>query len=108
VTQIVDDESEVCFRVRAQIEGQDQVGEIGGEKWRFGPSYVGTPERLIEELGADQAIAAADALLVTIPNQLGVDLNLRSLAVLKEIRQALMWDQAGVSVGASACLSPTR
>ncbi len=84
------------------IEGKDQVGQVGGEKWRFGRSYIGSPERLIEELGADQAIAAADTLLVTIPNQLGVDFNLRSLAAIKQIGEALGWDRADVAVGASA------
>jgi alkanesulfonate monooxygenase SsuD/methylene tetrahydromethanopterin reductase-like flavin-dependent oxidoreductase (luciferase family) len=102
IIPIVDDESEMYFGVRSQIEGQDQVGQVGGEKWRFGRSYIGTPERLIEELGRDQAIAAADTLLVTIPNQLGVDFNLRSLAAIKQIGEALGWDRADVSVAASA------
>jgi alkanesulfonate monooxygenase SsuD/methylene tetrahydromethanopterin reductase-like flavin-dependent oxidoreductase (luciferase family) len=102
IIPIVDDESEMYFGVRSQIEGQDQVGQVGGEKWRFGRSYIGTPERLIDELGKDQAIAAADTLLVTIPNQLGVDFNLRSLAAIKQIGEALGWDREGVSVGASA------
>ncbi|MFT7711596.1 LLM class flavin-dependent oxidoreductase [Clavibacter tessellarius] len=102
IIPIVDDESEAYFGVRSQIEGKDQVGQVGGEKWRFGRSYIGTPERLIEELGADQAIAAADTLLVTIPNQLGVDFNLRSLAAIKGIGEALGYDRADVAVGASA------
>ncbi|MWJ14280.1 LLM class flavin-dependent oxidoreductase, partial [Clavibacter michiganensis subsp. michiganensis] len=78
--------------VRSQIEGQDQVGQVGGEKWRFGRSYIGTPERLIDELGKDQAIAAADTLLVTIPNQLGVAYCTTMLeSIVKDVAPALGW-----------------
>ena len=52
---------------------QDQVGFIDGGKARFGKTYAGEPEQLIEQLARDEAIAAADTLLLTIPNQLGVD-----------------------------------
>lgn len=38
----------------------------------FGRSYAAEPERLIEELKADEAIAEADTLLDTLPNQRGV------------------------------------
>ena len=41
----------------------------------FGRSYAAEPEVLVKELGADEAIAAADTLLVTVPNTLGVDYN---------------------------------
>jgi alkanesulfonate monooxygenase SsuD/methylene tetrahydromethanopterin reductase-like flavin-dependent oxidoreductase (luciferase family) len=52
---------------------EDQVGYIDGGIARFGKTYAGEPEALIEELAQDEAIAAADTLLLTIPNQLGVD-----------------------------------
>jgi alkanesulfonate monooxygenase SsuD/methylene tetrahydromethanopterin reductase-like flavin-dependent oxidoreductase (luciferase family) len=52
---------------------QDQVGFIDGGKARFGKTYAGEPDVLIEQLAQDEAIAAADTLLLTIPNQLGVD-----------------------------------
>lgn len=39
----------------------------------FGRSYAAEPDKLIEQLKADTAIEAADTLLLTIPNQLGVD-----------------------------------
>ena len=39
---------------------------------------------------------------MTTSNQLGVDFNLRSLAAIKEIGQALGWDRSEASVGASA------
>src|SRR6478609_3161264 len=55
--------------------GQDQVGHIDGGIARFGKSYAGEPDQLIKELAEDEAIAAADSLLLTVPNQLGVDYN---------------------------------
>ena len=39
----------------------------------FGRSYAAEPDALIEQLEQDEAIAEADTLLLTIPNQLGVD-----------------------------------
>src|SRR5215217_152197 len=59
--------------------GQDQVGYLDGGTARFGKTYAGEPEQLVKELADDQAIAAADTLLLTIPNQLGVDYNARLL-----------------------------
>jgi alkanesulfonate monooxygenase SsuD/methylene tetrahydromethanopterin reductase-like flavin-dependent oxidoreductase (luciferase family) len=55
--------------------GQDQVGQLEGGRARFGKTYAGEPERLVAELAEDEAVAAADTLLLTVPNQLGVDYN---------------------------------
>src|ERR1700729_2440611 len=52
-------------------DSQDQVGYIDGGVARFGKTYAGEPEQLIQELAQDEAIAAAATLLLTIPNQLG-------------------------------------
>ncbi|WP_134738318.1 LLM class flavin-dependent oxidoreductase [Nocardioides sp. 503] len=72
--------------------GGDQVGYLDGGKARFGKTYAGPPERLIEELARDEAVAAADTLLLTIPNQLGVDYNAHVLeTVLKELAPGLGW-----------------
>ena len=38
----------------------------------FGPGYAAEPDVLIEQLRKDEAIAGADTLLLTIPNQLGL------------------------------------
>jgi alkanesulfonate monooxygenase SsuD/methylene tetrahydromethanopterin reductase-like flavin-dependent oxidoreductase (luciferase family) len=71
---------------------QDQVGFIDGGKARFGKTYAGEPERLIEELGKDEAIAAADTLLLTIPNQLGVDYCAHVLdSLVRHVAPALGW-----------------
>ncbi|WP_066514339.1 LLM class flavin-dependent oxidoreductase [Curtobacterium ammoniigenes] len=85
IIPIVDDESRHYFGVRAQVEGQDQVGYLDGGLARFGRSYIGEPERLVEELRADAAAAAADTVLVTVPNQLGVDFNARLLAGVRDV-----------------------
>jgi alkanesulfonate monooxygenase SsuD/methylene tetrahydromethanopterin reductase-like flavin-dependent oxidoreductase (luciferase family) len=72
---------------------QDQVGFID-EKTRaiFGRSYADEPERLIAQLRQDEAIAAADTLLLTIPNQLGVAYCAHVIeAILKQVAPALGW-----------------
>ena len=70
----------------------DQVGHIDGGLARFGKSYAGEPDRLVEELAADEAIAAADTLLLTVPNQLGVDYNAHVIeSVLTDLAPELGW-----------------
>ncbi len=76
----------------AQAGSRDQVGHIDGGIARFGKTYAGEPDQLITELAADEAIAAADTLLLTIPNQLGVDYNSQLLdSVLRHVAPALGW-----------------
>lgn len=71
---------------------QDQVGFLEGGPARFGKSYAGEPDQLVQELAQDEAIAAADTLLLTIPNQLGVDYNAHVLdAVLRHLAPGLGW-----------------
>jgi alkanesulfonate monooxygenase SsuD/methylene tetrahydromethanopterin reductase-like flavin-dependent oxidoreductase (luciferase family) len=71
---------------------QDQVGQLDTGVARFGKSYAGEPDQLIKELAEDEAIAAADTLLLTIPNQLGVDYNVHLLeSVLKHVAPELGW-----------------
>src|SRR3546814_9193426 len=53
----------------------DTVGQIDQMRAVFGRTYAAEPDVLIEQLRADEAIAAADTLLLTVPNQLGVDYN---------------------------------
>jgi alkanesulfonate monooxygenase SsuD/methylene tetrahydromethanopterin reductase-like flavin-dependent oxidoreductase (luciferase family) len=72
--------------------GQDQVGQLEGGRARFGKTYAGPPDRLVEELAEDEAVAAADTLLLTIPNQLGVDYNAHLLeSVLTHLAPELGW-----------------
>src|SRR5271155_783205 len=72
---------------------QDQIGFLD-ENTRaiFGRSYAAEPEILIEQLRKDVAIAEADTLLLTIPNQLGVAYNTHVMeAILTTVAPALSW-----------------
>ena len=72
--------------------GQDQVGHLDGGLARFGKSYAGEPEQLVRELAEDEAVAAADTLLLTVPNQLGVDYNTHVVdSVLRYVAPDLGW-----------------
>jgi alkanesulfonate monooxygenase SsuD/methylene tetrahydromethanopterin reductase-like flavin-dependent oxidoreductase (luciferase family) len=72
--------------------GGDQVGIIDNMRAIFGRSYAAEPDRLIAELKADEAIAEADTLLLTVPNQLGVEYNAHVLeSILKHVAPALGW-----------------
>jgi alkanesulfonate monooxygenase SsuD/methylene tetrahydromethanopterin reductase-like flavin-dependent oxidoreductase (luciferase family) len=74
-------------------DGEDQIGFID-EQTRaiFGRSYAAEPEVLIEQLRQDEAIAEADTLLLTVPNQLGVAYNAHVIeTILTEIAPALGW-----------------
>ena len=70
----------------------DQVGVIDNMRAVFGRSYAAEPDKLIEELKRDQAIAEADPLLLTVPNQLGVQYNAHVIeAILTHVAPALGW-----------------
>ncbi|HWU19843.1 MAG TPA: LLM class flavin-dependent oxidoreductase [Devosia sp.] len=72
---------------------EDQFGYIDPEKRAvFGRGYAAEPEVLIKELVADEAIAEADTLLLTVPNQLGVEYNAHVIeAILTLVAPALGW-----------------
>jgi alkanesulfonate monooxygenase SsuD/methylene tetrahydromethanopterin reductase-like flavin-dependent oxidoreductase (luciferase family) len=58
----------------------------------FGRSYAAEPDRLVAELARDEAIAEADTLLLTVPNQLGVAYNAHVIeAILTHVAPALGW-----------------
>jgi alkanesulfonate monooxygenase SsuD/methylene tetrahydromethanopterin reductase-like flavin-dependent oxidoreductase (luciferase family) len=71
----------------------DQVGYIADQtRAIFGRSYAAEPELLIKQLAQDEAIAEADTLLLTVPNQLGVEYNAHVIeSILKHIAPALDW-----------------
>ncbi|WP_066807460.1 LLM class flavin-dependent oxidoreductase [Sphingomonas asaccharolytica] len=70
----------------------DQIGVIDNMRAVFGRSYAAEPDRLIAELKADEAIAEADTLLLTVPNQLGVEYNAHVLeSILRHVAPALDW-----------------
>jgi len=71
---------------------RDQVGIIDDTRAVFGRSYAGEPDRLIRDLAGDEAIAEADTLLLTVPNQLGVDYNVHVIdSILRHVAPALGW-----------------
>ncbi len=71
---------------------EDQVGWLDGGNARFGRSYVGEPDRIAEELAQDAAVQAADTLLLTVPNQLGVEYNAHLLSAIAEhVAPAIGW-----------------
>jgi alkanesulfonate monooxygenase SsuD/methylene tetrahydromethanopterin reductase-like flavin-dependent oxidoreductase (luciferase family) len=73
-------------------DSQDQVGYLDGGLARFGKTYAGEPDRLVSELRDDEAIGAADTLLLTVPNQLGVDYNANVIdSVLRHLAPELDW-----------------
>lgn len=88
---LVDDRDRAYFGGSGQE--QDQIGFID-EKTRaiFGRSYAAEPDVLVKQLAEDEAIAEADTLLLTVPNQLGVDYNAHVIeAILKHVAPALGW-----------------
>ena len=74
-------------------ESEDQIGFLGDNtRAIFGRSYAAEPDVLIEQLKKDEAIAEADTLLLTVPNQLGVDYNAHVIeAILKHVAPGLGW-----------------
>jgi alkanesulfonate monooxygenase SsuD/methylene tetrahydromethanopterin reductase-like flavin-dependent oxidoreductase (luciferase family) len=74
-------------------ENADTIGFLGAnERAIFGRSYAAEPDVLVEELAKDEAIAEADTLLLTVPNQLGVDYNAHVIeAILKYVAPGVGW-----------------
>ena len=73
----------------------DQVGLLEGVRSRFGRTFVGEPDRIAAEIAGDQAVRAADTVLFTVPNQLGVAYNARILeTIVKHIAPAIGWSRA--------------
>ena len=71
---------------------QDQVGIIDRTRSIFGRGYADEPDKLIEQLLADEGIAEADTLLLTVPNMLGVEYNVHVLdSILRHVAPALGW-----------------
>ncbi len=73
-------------------QSSDQIGVIDNTQAIFGRNYAAEPDVLIRELAKDEAIAEADTLLLTVPNQLGVDYNAHVIeAIVKHVAPALGW-----------------
>jgi alkanesulfonate monooxygenase SsuD/methylene tetrahydromethanopterin reductase-like flavin-dependent oxidoreductase (luciferase family) len=87
---LTDDRDRMYF---GRGDEKDQIGFLGGsERAIFGRSYAAEPDVLIAQLKGDEAIAEADTLLLTVPNQLGVDYNAHVIeAILKHVAPGLGW-----------------
>jgi len=87
---LMDDRDRAYF---GRASSDDQFGDIEpGTRAVFGRGYAAEPDRLVEELKRDEAITEADTLLLTVPNQLGVDYNAHVIeAILKHVAPALGW-----------------
>jgi alkanesulfonate monooxygenase SsuD/methylene tetrahydromethanopterin reductase-like flavin-dependent oxidoreductase (luciferase family) len=74
-------------------QDEDQVGYIDAStRAIFGRTYAAEPDVLVKQLAEDEAIAEADTLLLTVPNQLGVDYNVHVLqSILTDVAPALGW-----------------
>jgi len=88
---LVDDRDRAFFG--HDRDDRDKIGWLD-ENTRavFGRSYAEEPDVLVKELAQDEAIAAADTLLLTVPNQLGVDYNAHAIeSILKYVAPDLGW-----------------
>jgi alkanesulfonate monooxygenase SsuD/methylene tetrahydromethanopterin reductase-like flavin-dependent oxidoreductase (luciferase family) len=88
---LVDDRDRAYFGHEGR--SRDQIGYIDSTtRAIFGRSYAAEPDVLVKELAADEAIAAADTLLLTVPNTLGVDYNAHVIeSILKYVAPELGW-----------------
>ncbi|MFI1002515.1 LLM class flavin-dependent oxidoreductase [Streptomyces galbus] len=91
VFALVDDRDRAYFG--RERNSEDQIGYIDPTtRAVFGRSYAAEPDVLVEELARDEAIAAADTLLLTVPNQLGVEYNAHVIdSVLTHVAPGLGW-----------------
>ncbi len=88
---LIDDRDRAYFGRGGQEE--DKIGFLD-ENTRaiFGRGYTAEPDVLIEQLRKDEAIAEADTILLTVPNQLGVAYNSHVMeAILATVAPVRGW-----------------
>jgi alkanesulfonate monooxygenase SsuD/methylene tetrahydromethanopterin reductase-like flavin-dependent oxidoreductase (luciferase family) len=87
---LTDDRDRMYF---GRGDEKDQIGFLGGtDRAIFGRSYAAEPDVLVEQLKQDEAIAEADTILLTVPNQLGVGYNVHVIeSILKHVAPGLGW-----------------
>lgn len=87
---IVDDRDRQFFGISGG--SRDQIGVIDNLQSTFGRTYADEPDKLIEQLRQDSAVMNADTVMLTIPNQIGVDYNLHVLeSFAKYVAPELGW-----------------
>ena len=96
VLPVVSDLDRRLFGDGSGREASDQLGYLEGTLARFGRSFVGEPDLIAGELARDAAVREADTLLLTVPNQLGVEYNAHLLKTIAEhVAPAIGWIPAG-------------
>jgi alkanesulfonate monooxygenase SsuD/methylene tetrahydromethanopterin reductase-like flavin-dependent oxidoreductase (luciferase family) len=94
VLPIVNDTDRLYFGGRG-TQSSDQIGILDGVAARFGRSYAGEPDVIAEQLSRDPAVQMADTVLLTVPNQLGVDYCAAMLdTIARHIAPAFGWRPA--------------
>ncbi|TRW93051.1 LLM class flavin-dependent oxidoreductase [Paracoccus sp. M683] len=92
IIPIMNETDAAYFGHRNGAEARDSRGIMDGFRATSGRTYAAEPDRLIEELKKDKAIALADTLMLTIPSQLGPDYNLHILeSFAKHVAPELGW-----------------
>ncbi|MFF3983562.1 LLM class flavin-dependent oxidoreductase [Streptomyces sp. NPDC001797] len=88
---LVDDRDRAYFG--RDRDSTDQIGYIDpSTRSIFGRSYAAEPDALVKQLAEDEAVTAADTLLLTVPNQLGVDYNAHVVGnILTHVAPELGW-----------------
>jgi len=87
---LVDDRDREYFGFSRSKE--DSIGFIDNMRAVFGRTYAAEPEDLVRQLAADEGIAEADTLLLTVPNQLGVGYCAHVIeTILTQVAPALGW-----------------
>lgn len=88
---LIDDRDRAYFG--RERNSEDQIGYIDPTtRAVFGRSYAAEPDVLVEQLARDEAIAAADTLLLTVPNQLGFEYNAHVIgSILTHVAPGLGW-----------------
>ncbi|PPF80028.1 LLM class flavin-dependent oxidoreductase [Subtercola sp. Z020] len=91
------------FGAGARDDAEDQVGYLDGGLARFGKSYTGEPDVIAAALAADAAVQAADTVLLTVPNQLGVEYNAHLLeSIALHVAPAFGWTPANAPAPVAA------
>ncbi len=87
---IVDERDNAFF---GRSNERDSIGYLDANtRAVFGRSYAAEPAELVEQLKEDTAITDADTLLLTVPNQLGVDYNAHVIElILRYVAPELGW-----------------
>jgi alkanesulfonate monooxygenase SsuD/methylene tetrahydromethanopterin reductase-like flavin-dependent oxidoreductase (luciferase family) len=95
VLPVTTDQDRAYFGSGGGRDSSDQLGYLDGGIARFGRSYIGEPDVIAEELARDVAVQEADTLLLTVPNQLGVEYNAHILKTIAEhVAPAIGWQPA--------------